>query len=103
MALFTPRRSAANGSVIAEMGDPKTPLDRGREAAALSLFAGGIYAALALLSFRADPMHPELHGGDWVGPVGAAFAYGAVNFLGVVAWGIPLELALFAADRKSVV
>jgi S-DNA-T family DNA segregation ATPase FtsK/SpoIIIE len=97
VALFTPRRSAANGSDFAEIGDPKTPLDRGREAAALTLFAGSIYAALALLSFRADPMVPDLHGGDWVGPVGAAFAYGAVSFLGVVAWGIPLELALFAA------
>jgi S-DNA-T family DNA segregation ATPase FtsK/SpoIIIE len=97
VALFTPRRSAANGSASVEVGDPKTPLDRGREAAALTLFAGAVYAALALLSFRADPMHPDLHGGDWVGPVGAAFAGGAVSFLGVVAWGIPLELALFAA------
>jgi len=97
VALFTPRRSAANGSAIVEVGDPKTPLDRGREAAALTLFAGSVYAALALLSFRADSVHPDLHGGDWVGPVGAAFAYGAVSFLGVVAWGIPLELALFAA------
>jgi S-DNA-T family DNA segregation ATPase FtsK/SpoIIIE len=42
-------------------------------------------------------MQPELHGADWVGPVGATFAYGAVSFLGIVAWGIPLELALFAA------
>jgi DNA segregation ATPase FtsK/SpoIIIE, S-DNA-T family len=97
VALFTPRRSAANGSLVAEDGDPKTPLDRGREAAALTLFAGSVYAALALLSFRADPMQPDLHGADWVGPVGATFAYGAVSFLGVVAWGIPLELALFAA------
>jgi S-DNA-T family DNA segregation ATPase FtsK/SpoIIIE len=97
VALFTPRRSAANGSVSAEVGDPKTPLDRGREAAALTLFAGSIYAALALLSFRGDPLHPDLHGGDWVGPVGAAFAFGSASFLGVVAWGIPLELALFAA------
>ena len=97
VALFTPRRSAANGSDLAEIGDPKTPLDRGREAAALTLFAGSVYATLALLSFRADPMQPGLHGADWVGPVGAAFAYGAVGFLGVVAWGIPLELALFAA------
>jgi S-DNA-T family DNA segregation ATPase FtsK/SpoIIIE len=97
VALFTPRRSAANGSALAEMGEPKTPLDRGREAAALTLFAGAVYATLALLSFRADPMHPEVHGADWVGPVGAAMAYGATSFLGVVAWGIPLELALFAA------
>jgi S-DNA-T family DNA segregation ATPase FtsK/SpoIIIE len=96
VALFTPRRSAANGSPV-EDGERKTPLDRGREAAALTLFAGSVYAALALLSFRADPLHPELHGADWVGPVGAALAYGAASFLGVVAWGIPLELALFAA------
>ncbi|MET0593223.1 MAG: DNA translocase FtsK 4TM domain-containing protein, partial [Polyangiaceae bacterium] len=97
VALFTPRRSTANGSVIAESSEPKTPLDRGREAAALTLFAGAVYTALALLSFRADPMQPEVHGGDWVGPVGAGFAFGAAQFLGAVAWGIPLELALFAA------
>jgi DNA segregation ATPase FtsK/SpoIIIE, S-DNA-T family len=97
VALFTPRRSAANGSALAADGEPKTPLDRGREAAALTLFAGSVYAALALLSFRADPMHPDVHGADWVGPVGAALASGAASFLGVVAWGIPLELALFAA------
>jgi S-DNA-T family DNA segregation ATPase FtsK/SpoIIIE len=97
VALFTPRRSAAGGSDLPEYGGPKTTLDRGREAAALILFAAAVYATLALLSFQADPMQPDVHGSDWVGPVGAGFANAAVGFLGVVAWGIPLEFALFAA------
>ena len=32
-----------------------------------------------------------------MGPVGASFAHGAVGLLGLVAWGVPIELALFAA------
>jgi S-DNA-T family DNA segregation ATPase FtsK/SpoIIIE len=92
-----PRRSSA-GDVTAPFGAArKTTLDRGREAAALSLFAGAVYSALALASFRGDPMHPEVHGADWVGPVGAAFAEGAAFALGFVAWFVPMELTLFAA------
>ena len=97
VALFTPRRLPANGTSLPGLGEPKTTLDRGREAAALVLFAASVYATLALFSFQADPAQPDVHGADWVGPVGAAFANGSVSFLGFVAWGIPLELALFAA------
>jgi len=92
--VFAPRRLAAGEALP---GDGKTPLDRGREAAALTLFAAAVYATLALASFQADPARPEVQGGDWVGPVGASFAHGAVGLLGFVAWGVPLELALFAA------
>ncbi len=92
--IFAPRRLAAGE---ASPVDAKTPLDRGREAAALSLFAAAVYATLALASFQTDPAQPDLQGSDWVGPVGASFAHGAVGLLGLVAWGVPLELALFAA------
>jgi S-DNA-T family DNA segregation ATPase FtsK/SpoIIIE len=60
------------------------------------LFAGGLYSALALMSFRADPNQPSVHGSDWVGPVGAAFSEVVVTGVGVVAWLIPIELALVA-------
>src|SRR5687767_6752172 len=46
-----------------------------REAGALVLIATGLYCALALASYRADPMRPEVHGDDWVGPVGAVLAH----------------------------
>jgi S-DNA-T family DNA segregation ATPase FtsK/SpoIIIE len=61
------------------------------------LFAASVFAGLALASFRADPLQPEIAGGDWVGPVGASLAHGAVSLLGLVAWCVPIELALFAA------
>ncbi len=67
-----------------------------REAAALLLIASGLYCALALASYRADPMRPSVHGDDWVGPVGEVFARATVGLVGVVAWLIPLELALLS-------
>ncbi|HEY4120615.1 MAG TPA: DNA translocase FtsK 4TM domain-containing protein [Byssovorax sp.] len=67
-----------------------------REAASLVLFAASLYAGLALASFRADPMRPEIVGADWVGPVGEACARAAVEGIGVAAWFVPIELALLA-------
>jgi DNA segregation ATPase FtsK/SpoIIIE, S-DNA-T family len=67
-----------------------------REASALVLIAAGLYCALALGSYRADPLRPDVHGDDWVGPVGELFARGTVAVLGVVAWLVPLELVLVA-------
>jgi S-DNA-T family DNA segregation ATPase FtsK/SpoIIIE len=103
--VFVPRRpttgdpAAAGGfsPYGARPPEPKTTLDRGREAGALCLFAGAVYSALALASFRADPNQPDVHGADWVGPVGASLAHGVVFALGAVAWAIPIELAVFAA------
>src|SRR5882724_3494670 len=95
--VFAPRRSSPIGSDSHFVAPSKTPLDRGREAAALTLFAAAVYAGLALGSFRADPLIPDVQGGDWVGPVGASFAHGAVGLLGLVAWCVPFELAFFAA------
>ncbi|HEY3592379.1 MAG TPA: DNA translocase FtsK 4TM domain-containing protein, partial [Polyangiaceae bacterium] len=95
--VFVPRRTSLSDPTASFGSGPKTTLDRGREAAALCLFAGALYTALALASFRADPMRPEIHGADWVGPVGASLAQGTVFALGLVAWFVPIELAVFAA------
>jgi DNA segregation ATPase FtsK/SpoIIIE, S-DNA-T family len=99
--LFALRRTAQ--ADLAGAGYPladtngKTTLDRSREAAALLLLAAAAYAALALASFHEDALHPEMHGGDWVGPVGASFARASAGLLGAVAWCIPTELVLFAS------
>src|SRR5438045_2506656 len=68
-----------------------------REAGALVLLATALYVALALASFQADPMRPEVAGSDWVGPVGSTAAQALVTAIGVIAWYAPLELALLAA------
>jgi len=96
---FTPRRHVA-----AEPGVPLTvragessaprPFRRGREAAALLLFAVSTFLCLALASFRMDPTDPTLTGSDWVGPVGAFAAGVLVRAFGLVAWLAPLEMAL---------
>jgi len=65
------------------------------------LFAAALYSMLALATFRADPNEVALHGADWVGPVGAAFAEIVVTGVGVVAWLIPIELALVAIPLVS--
>ncbi|HZO12549.1 MAG TPA: DNA translocase FtsK 4TM domain-containing protein, partial [Polyangiaceae bacterium] len=67
-----------------------------REAGALLLMAAGLYCGLALASFAADPLRPEMRGENWVGPVGAVFAEVGVKMVGVVAWLVPLELTLLA-------
>ncbi|HTJ82366.1 MAG TPA: DNA translocase FtsK [Polyangiaceae bacterium] len=72
-----------------------------REASAVLLFAAALYSLLALATFRADPNHAEIHGADWVGPVGAAFAEIVVTGVGVVAWLIPIELGLVAVPLVS--
>lgn len=67
---------------------------RGREAAALLLFAIATFLSLALLSYRVDPRDPTLTGADWVGPVGASVAGILVQGFGLVAWLAPVELVL---------
>ena len=75
-----------------------------REAGALVLIASGMYTALAMGSYRADPLRPEVVGSNWVGPVGEALAGGLVAVIGIVAWLLPLELMLLSGplmrDRK---
>ncbi|MGD0675637.1 MAG: DNA translocase FtsK [Polyangiaceae bacterium] len=67
--------------------------------AALVLWTLAIFLCLALASFRGDPSAttlptPTPSGPDWVGPVGAASARLLVSLVGVVSWGLPVELIL---------
>ncbi|MBI4699673.1 MAG: DNA translocase FtsK [Deltaproteobacteria bacterium] len=102
----------AAGTAGAPAPEPEAPPSRrrtarsyAREAAALLLIAAALYAALALASYRADPLRSEVVGPNWVGPVGAVLADLAVGLLGVAAWLIPIELVLVArpllADRPA--
>ncbi|EYF06653.1 Cell division protein FtsK [Chondromyces apiculatus DSM 436] len=61
------------------------------------LLTSALYCALALASFQADRLRPEIAGADWVGPVGAAIASSVVGAVGAVSWFLPLELALLAS------
>jgi DNA segregation ATPase FtsK/SpoIIIE, S-DNA-T family len=67
-----------------------------REAAALLLLASALYTVLALASYEADPMRPEVSGPNWVGPVGEAFSSLFSGAFGIAAWTIPIELAVLA-------
>ncbi|WP_437598793.1 DNA translocase FtsK 4TM domain-containing protein [Sorangium sp. So ce590] len=99
--LGEPLRSGARGAARtspAGVAGPAAPQGHSyaRDAAALVLLVSALYSALALASFRADPLRLEVSGDDWVGPVGAALAGASVEAVGVIAWFVPLELALLA-------
>ncbi|WP_437277636.1 DNA translocase FtsK 4TM domain-containing protein [Sorangium sp. So ce375] len=99
--LGEPLRSGARGAARtspAGIAAPAAPPGHGyaRDAAALVLLVSALYSALALASFRGDPLRPEVSGDDWVGPVGAALAGTSIEAIGVIAWFVPLELALLA-------
>src|SRR5580700_1722507 len=71
------------------------------EVAALVLWTLAIFLALALGSYQGDPSGsalvvgpPTPPGPDWVGPVGSVCARALVSLVGVVAWGVPIEIAL---------
>jgi S-DNA-T family DNA segregation ATPase FtsK/SpoIIIE len=72
-------------------------LRRGREAAALLLFAAAAFIALGLGGLRVDPHDPGVVGSNWVGPVGAALAGMLGVGFGAVAWLVPLELGLLGS------
>src|SRR5262245_22314444 len=107
--LFSPRTGLAlaaegqNPSIEAPKSsakDPKAPAGRnGRlfEAAALLLFAGAAFITLALATYRTDSFEPSAQGSDWMGPTGAFVAGIAVQAFGVVAWLVPIGLALLGA------
>ncbi|WP_438033544.1 DNA translocase FtsK 4TM domain-containing protein [Sorangium sp. So ce204] len=99
--LGEPLRSGARGAARtspAGIAGPAAPPGHGytRDAAALVLLVSALYSALALASYRGDPLRPEVSGDDWVGPVGAALAGTSIEAIGVIAWFVPLELALLA-------
>src|SRR5215472_12711743 len=105
--LFAPRRPI-DASRVGPTGVPPLPpnvrvgLARGREVAALLLWTGAVFLALALASYAGVPVVEGegtvaswvVAGQNWVGPAGEACARSLVSLLGVVAWGIALELAL---------
>lgn len=96
---FLPRSAAVEGASSANLQAPArtTGLRRGREAAALLLFAASAFLCLALASARFDPHDPSLTGPDWVGPVGSAVATFLIQGFGLVSWLLPLELGLIGA------
>ncbi len=70
-----------------------------REVGALVLWTLALFLGLALASYRGDPSGAlpavaTASGSDWVGAVGAFLARSIVSLVGLVAWGLPLELAL---------
>ncbi|MBK7582414.1 MAG: DNA translocase FtsK [Myxococcales bacterium] len=106
---FSPRRHAAADPAMAEASvasdSPVRLSGRGREAAALLLFAVSCFLCLALASYRLDPNDPTVSGSDWVGPVGAFVAGVLVRAFGLVAWVVPLEVALIGLPllrRKDI-
>src|SRR5215467_13937262 len=105
--LFAPRlpRGVGSGNVRSPAGSlgnrfvgaPASPEARGRahararDVAALLLWTGAVFLVLALASYA-----PNAHEADAnvVGVVGEECARGLVSLIGVVAWAIPLEMAL---------
>jgi S-DNA-T family DNA segregation ATPase FtsK/SpoIIIE len=88
-----------NTRVPTVLGRGAAAYGRTREVAALVLWTCAIFLTLALASYRGDPTgnpiaSPTPDGQDWVGPAGAACARGLVSLVGLVAWGLPLELML---------
>ena len=67
---------------------------RSHEATALVFWVFALFLGLALASYQGEGGAAGAFGADWVGPVGAAVAHGLTSLVGVVAWGLPLELLL---------
>src|SRR5450432_690993 len=67
------------------------------EAAALLLFTGAAFLLLSLATARVDPLDASVHGANWVGPAGGNVAALLIQGFGLVAWLLPLEIALCSA------
>ncbi len=99
--IYAPRRPLEAGEVPTNKRSPTIvgkgagALGRGREVAALLLWTTALFLFLALCSFQQNAADPGLHGNDWIGPAGAFFARAFVSGVGVLAWAVPIELALF--------
>jgi S-DNA-T family DNA segregation ATPase FtsK/SpoIIIE len=86
-----PIRRGRDASANAAVDAPSTePYARGRELGALLYVAAATFLTLAIASYD------ERGGADWVGPVGARVASIFVSAVGLAAWAVPVELALFA-------
>jgi S-DNA-T family DNA segregation ATPase FtsK/SpoIIIE len=92
-------RPPANVRVPTVLGRGAGSYGRAREVAALLAWTVAVFLALALATYRGDPvgampLAPALAGANWVGPVGAFVARALVSLIGVVSWAVPLELML---------
>src|SRR4051794_7269515 len=99
--LFSTRAAASGPGLEASATSRIEPRSRffGRlfETAALLLFTGAAFLFLALATARVDPLDPAVHGANWVGPVGGNVAAVLIQGFGLVAWLLPLEIALCGA------
>ncbi|HLK41108.1 MAG TPA: DNA translocase FtsK 4TM domain-containing protein, partial [Polyangiaceae bacterium] len=89
----------ANTRLPTVLGRGAAAFGRSREVGALVLWSLSLFCALALASYQgggagAAPATPVLPGPDWVGPVGSFCARAVVSLVGLVAWGLPVELML---------
>src|SRR6188508_1003050 len=94
-----PSTAPGNSSAGGSQDRPRGQQFHGRllEAGALLLFFAAAFLALSLASFRVDPFDPTQGGSDLAGATGAAIAAVLVQGFGVVAWLLPLDLALLGA------
>jgi len=99
--LFSTRAAASGPGLATPSTSGIEPRSRffGRlfETAALLLFTGAAFLFLALATARVDPLDPAVHGANWVGPVGGNVAAVLIQGFGLVAWLLPLEIALCGA------
>ncbi|MEI9937712.1 MAG: DNA translocase FtsK 4TM domain-containing protein [Pseudomonadota bacterium] len=101
--LFSTRTAAAGPDLEASPSPNGLIRPRSRffgrlfEMAALLLFTGAAFLFLALATARVDPLDPSVHGANWVGPVGGNVAAMLIQGFGLVAWLLPLEIALCGA------
>jgi len=80
-----PPKAPANVRTATVLGRGAAAYGRSREVAALVVWTLAVFLVLALASYPAP---------NWVGPVGEVFAGWLVSLVGVVAWGLPMELFL---------
>jgi S-DNA-T family DNA segregation ATPase FtsK/SpoIIIE len=109
--VFVPRGGRplpANTRAPTVLGAQPQSFARGREVAALLLWTLAIFFSLALTSYAGEPtssVDPAITGENWVGPVGAVVARGAVTLVGVMSWVVPFECLLlgipFVTGRRS--
>jgi S-DNA-T family DNA segregation ATPase FtsK/SpoIIIE len=115
LPVFAPRPASGEPSRVPANTRVPTVLGRGasaygpkHEIAALVLWTLAFFLTLALASYEGNPSGvtiatgvtgvasavPAPDGADWVGPVGRLCARALVSVTGIVAWTLPLELAL---------
>jgi S-DNA-T family DNA segregation ATPase FtsK/SpoIIIE len=80
-----PPKAPSNLRTATVLGRGAATYGRSREVAALVVWTVAVFLVLALASYPAP---------NWVGPVGDVFAGWLVSLVGVVAWGLPVELFL---------